>query len=224
VSRRGLIITIIWCGVALGAAVLCYFFPLFQVKPIDDDGSVRQPRANVSAPVNVTDYADELWNDRLPDAFGNAVDIEELFEAVDRDAGQARNKLARQVGLGGACFLFVRGSGHVEDVAADYCTLKIGGQSRQVRIRIEVVVGNAVRDSTGLVDVNQFANSQDFNNLSAQLNRRVETHVIAPSRESLRVGVRVGFVGCARVSDDRDFDPLSLVPVHLDIVDPQVQP
>jgi predicted lipoprotein len=177
----------------------------------------------VAAAVNVTDYADELWSDRLPHAFGNAVDIEDLFKAVARNAGQAQSEFGRQIGLGGAYFLLVRGSGHVEEVSSDYCTLKISGRSRRARIRLGVVVGNAVRDSTGLVDVNQFANSQDFNNLSADLNQRVETHVIAPSRERLRVGARVSFVGCARVSDDRDFDPLSLIPVHLDIADPEVR-
>ena len=193
----------------LGPRSFCYFFPLFRVKPIDDAGNARQSPANVAAPVNVTDYADEFWNDRLPDAFGDAVDIEELFEAVDRDAGQARSKFGRQVGLGGACFLFVRGAGQVEEVDSDYCTLKIGERSRRVRIRSGSLLGMRCGIRTGLIDVNQFANSQDFNNLSAELNQRVETHVIAPSRERLRVGARVSFVGCARVSDDRDFDPLS---------------
>jgi predicted lipoprotein len=221
VSRRSIIL---WCSAGIGAAVLCYVFPLFRVKPIDDAGHARQSSSNVAAPVDVTDYTDELWNDRLPKAFGTAVDIEELFKAVNRDGGQARNKFGRQVGLGGACFLFVRGSGQVEEVSADYCTLKIGGRSRRARIRIGVVVGNAVRDSTGLTDVNQFANSQDFNNLSVELNQRVETRVIAPSRERLRVGARVGFVGCARVRENRDFDPLSLVPVHLDVADLEVRP
>ena len=220
-SRRRVII---WCSGAIGAAVLCYFFPLFRIEPIDDAGIARQSPANTAAPVNVTDYADEFWNVRLRDAFDDAVDIEELFEAIDRDPGQARSKFGRQVGLGGACFFFVRGAGHIEEVAADHCTLRIGGGSRRACIRTGVMVGNAVRDSTGLIDVNQFANSQDFNNLSAELNQRVESHVIAPSRERLRVGARVDFVGCAQVGDDRDFDPLSLVPVHLDIEDPQVQP
>lgn len=220
-SRRSVII---WCSAGLGAAVLCYIFPIFRVKPIADAGQARKSSANVAAPVNVTDYADELWNDRLPDAFGSAVGIEELFAAVDRDVEQARSRFGRQVGLGGACFLFVRGAGHVEEVSAEYCTLKIDGRARRARIRIGVVVGSAVRDSTGLVDVNQFANSQDFNTLSARLNQRVETHVIAPVRERLRVGARVSFVGCARVSDDRDYDPLSLVPVYLDIADPEVRP
>jgi predicted lipoprotein len=224
VSRRGLIITMIWCSAALAIAVLCYFFPLFHITPIDDAGRARPPRVNVSAPVNVTDYADEWWNDRLPKAFGSAVDVEELFAAVDRDGAQARSKFGRQLGIGGACFLFIRGTGRIEEAAADYCTLKIGEGPRRVRIRTGVVVGNVVRDSTGLVDVNQFANSQDFNNLSAELNQRVENHVIAPARERLRVGARVTLVGCARVNDDGDFDPLSVVPVHLDIADREVQP
>jgi len=214
----------IWCSVGVGAAILCYSFPPFRVKPINGAGRARPSPANVAAPVNVTDYADELWKNRLPDAFDSAVDIEELLTSVDRDSEDARRRFGRQVGLGGACFLFVRGSGQVEEVTANYCTLKIGGRARRARIRIGVVVGNVVRDSTGLIDVSQFANSQDFNNLSAQLNQRVETDVIAPSRERLRVGARVRFVGCARVSDDSDFDPLGLVPVYLDIVDPEVRP
>jgi predicted lipoprotein len=221
VSRRRVII---WCGVAIGAAVLWCFFPPFRIKRIGDAGSPRPAKVSASAPVNVAEYAEEFWNDRLPGAFGNAVDIEELFAAVDLDAGQARSKFGRQVGLGGACFLFIRGTGQVEEAAADYCTLKIREGLRRVRIRTGVVVGNVVRDSTGLVDVNHFANSQDFNNVSAELNGRVEANVIAPARERLRVGARVRFVGCAAVSRDDDFDALALVPVHLDIEDAEVQP
>ena len=163
-SRRRVVI---WSSGVIGAVVFCYFYPLFRVEQIDSSGNARQSPASATAPLSVTDYADEFWNDRLPDAFGDAVDIEELFEALERDASQARSKFGRQVGLGGACFLFVRGAGRVEEVDSDYCTLKIGA-SRRVRIRSGVVVGNAVRDCTGLIDVNQFANSQDFNNLSAE--------------------------------------------------------
>lgn len=217
-------IAIIWCSVAIGAGVLFFLFPPFRVKPIDAAGGPRRSPVGTAAPENVKDYADKFWKDRLPGAFDNAVDINELFDAVDSDARQARSKFGRQVGLGGASLLFVRGAGRVKEIAPDYCTITIGRGSRSARIRTGVVVGNAVRDSTGLIDVNQFANSQDFNNLSAELNRRVETQVIAPSRRRLRVGARVRFVGCTQVRDDRDFDLLTLVPVYLHIEDHEVQP
>ena len=220
-SRRK---AIIWCGVAIIAAVLWCLFPPFRIKRIGDVGSPRPASANTTAPVNVADYAVEFWNVRLPTAFNKAVDVEELFAAVDRDASQARSKFGRQVGLGGACFLFIRGTGQVEEAAADYCMLNIDEGPRRVRIRTGVVVGNVVRDATGLIDVNQFANSQDFNNVSAELNGRVEADVIAPTRERLRAGARVRFVGCAQVSGDGDFDSLIVIPVHLDIEDAEVQP
>ena len=215
---------VIWCGVAIAVAVLWCIFPPFRIKPIGDAGGSRSASASAAPPVDVADFVEEFWKNQLPGAFGKAVDIEEVFGAVDRDAGQARSKFGRQVGIGGACFLFIRGTGQVEEAAADYCTLKIGEGPRRVRIRTGVVVGNTVRDSTGLVDVNQFANSQDFNNLSAELNGRVEANVITPARQRLRVGARVRFVGCAQVSGDGDFDALALVPVHLDIEAAEVEP
>ena len=220
-SRRRVVI---WCGAAIGAVVLWCLFPPFRIKPIRNGASPGPTPAAATSPINVADYAEEFWSDRLPAAFGNAVDIEELLDAVERDAGQVRGKYGREVGLGGACFFFIRGTGHIEEVAADYCILKIGEGARQAHVRTGVIVGNTVRDSTGLIDVNQFANSQDFNNVSAELNQRVEANVIAPSRERLRIGARVRFVGCARIGDDSDFDPLSVVPVHLDIQDDEVQP
>jgi len=204
--------------------VLWCFFPPFRIKRIGDTGIPRPVPVSTASPVSVADYAEEFWNVRLPGALNKAVDIDELFAAVDRDPGQARSKFGRQVGIGGACFFFIRGTGQVEEVAADYCTLKTDEGPRRVRIRTGVVVGNVVRDATGLVDVNQFANSQDFNNVSAMLNEQVEANVTAPSREWLRAGVRVRFVGCAQVSGDGDFDSLALVPVHLDIEDAEVEP
>ena len=56
------------------------------------------------------------------------------------------------------------------------------------------------------------------------MNRRVEVDVIAPSRDQLRIGARVNFVGCAQIGDDSDFDSLSLIPLHLNIEAPEARP
>ena len=80
------------------------------------------------------------------------------------------------------------------------------------------VFGNAIRNATGLLDVNQFANSQDFNNLSHELNMLAESKVLSPFREAVSLGAKVEFIGCAEIEDeDRDLDPLKIVPVLLEI-------
>lgn len=219
---------LIWCGVLTMAAVLCYFFPLLHIRSISDasnqDQSSLQLPASIAAPINLTDFVDEFWDVQLNDVKGKAIDIRTLFAAFEGDPQQARSEFGHQIGLGGDCFFFVRGTGEVERLKDDQCILRIGEQSRRACLALGVIVGNAVRDSTGLIDVNQFANSQDFNNLSVELNRRVEVFVVGPARKQLRVGSRVSFVGCAEIGDDGDLDPFCLVPVRLDVLDSGAQP
>lgn len=51
-----------------------------------------------------------------------------------------------------------------------------------MRLETGPVFGNVLRDGTGLLDVNDFPNSQDFNALSSEINRRVEEQVLLRSR------------------------------------------
>jgi predicted lipoprotein len=76
------------------------------------------------------------------------------------------------------------------------------------------VVDNTIREAIG-VKASDFANSQDFNAVSSELNRRVEQEVIAPNRAFLKVGMLVDFVGCAKIGGKSDLDPLGLIPIQL---------
>ncbi len=75
------------------------------------------------------------------------------------------------------------------------------------------IFGNAVRDGTGLLNVNDFPNSQDFNALSSEINRRIEQQVLPALRKAAAVGATVRFAGCAEIVDeDTDLHPLRIVP------------
>lgn len=74
-----------------------------------------------------------------------------------------------------------------------------------------------MRESLG-VKASSFANSQDFNAVSAELNRRVEQKVIAPNRPLLKPGVEVEFVGCTRIGGQSDLNPIRLIPIRLSVI------
>ena len=77
-----------------------------------------------------------------------------------------------------------------------------------------MLFGNAIRDGTGLLNVNDYPNSQDFNAISEALNHFVETRVQPQLREIAKVGATIRFVGCAEVNDEStDLKPLRVVPV-----------
>lgn len=214
---------------AVIACVLLYFFPLVRIRKLESAGtpsgdSHSQPdshagaRSATSSP-GIDAFIEFLWTERLPEAAGNASTVDDVLALAASDASDARRRFGRQVGLGGPTFFFLRGRGQIESVNEDECRLIIDGRSQRVALEIGILVSNSVRDATELVNVDDFPNSQDFNRLSAELNKRCESDVIAPIRDQLVVGITVEFVGCGEVRDDDGFDPLKLIPVQLKILE-----
>jgi hypothetical protein len=79
------------------------------------------------------------------------------------------------------------------------------------------IFGNAIRDGSGMLNVSEFPNSQDFNALSAAINRRVEESVFPALRAGAVVGAQVRFLGAAEVADPTtDLQPLRLIPVLIE--------
>ncbi|TWU25564.1 DUF2291 family protein [Bythopirellula polymerisocia] len=216
------------CAVAAG--ILLYFFPLVRIRKL---GSAATPglvsntqsepeiaAPNGTPPPQITTFVETLWSERLPQAAGNAASVDDVLAMAATDADRARSEFGREVGLGGPTFLFLRGRGRIESFNEDECHLIIEGQKQSVTLEIGILLGNAVRDATGLVSIGEFPNSQEFNRLSAELNQRCESEVISPVRDSLAVGALVEFVGCGEVRKNNDFDPLRLVPIQLNAMKP----
>ena len=144
-----------------------------------------------------------------------AVDATELLAAVQQDRQAARRTYGRSVGLGGGYYYFIAGTGRVVSVEKNSVGLSLSNGQTQVQVSLETgnIFGNAVRDGTGLLNVNDFPNSQDFNALSSEINRRIEQQVLPALRKAAAVGATVRFAGCAEIVDeDTDLHPLRIVP------------
>jgi predicted lipoprotein len=203
-----------WAVVIAAAAALCALFP--PVRVVRTGGaSATQPAAAAGGAMS----AQAFWDERLAKSLDKAVDVQQLLAEIGRDPEAARTKHARQVGLGGSYFYFVRGAGRV--VSKDVNGVGIAfaeGADPAVVLEAGPIFGNAVRDGTGLLDVNDYANSQDYNALSEDLNKLVEQRVLPALRERAAVGSEVRFTGVAEVADEStDLRPLRVVPVAVEV-------
>jgi predicted lipoprotein len=201
---------IIGATFAAGSGVLLYFIPLFHVVPITLAGK----RAD-GAPFDPVAFVDRFWADRLIPGAAGAVDAVELVTALQNDRQAARRTHGRSVGLGGASFFFLAGTGRVISVEKNSVGLSLRYGQPQVQVVLETgnIFGNTVRDGTGLLTVNDFPNSQDFNTVSSEINRHIEQQVLPALRNRAAVGATVRFVGCAEVVDeDAVLLPLRVVP------------
>lgn len=194
----------------IGLAALFHFVPLFHVVPLEE---TRQQAATTA--FDAAGFVDQLWSGPLSGAADSAVGAATLIDALQHDFENASARYGHRLGLSRHTSYLVSGQGRV--VAADDMSvlLTLDDDDRpEIVIDIGPVFGNAVRDGSGLLDVSRFANAQDFNAISAEINLRVEAITLPELQSGAKVGAVVRFAGGIEIPDGAGVPlPLTLVPV-----------
>ena len=200
------------CLIAIAALTgLCWLFPLFHVVPLKQATSEK-----MAATFNATQFAENFWTNQLHASLGKAVKADVLLNAIQSDAATAKKQFSRSIGAAENYFYFLSGSGKVVAVSDDEISLNLtGGTNAEVSLQTGLIFGNALREGTGLLDANNYPNSQDFNAISEALNHLVEMRVLPKLREQAKVGANISFAGCAEVADESvDLKPLKVIPIQ----------
>lgn len=200
------------------SSVVLYFFPLFRIVSLET--ALAEKKAETFDPKT---FAERFWKKELPASAENAIDIRELAAALAADPEAAKAKHGRTMGLGNVHYFHVRGSGTVMAVnEGKTVSLSVdSGDAVQVEFPTGIIFSNALRDSTGLIKVSNFASSRHFNDISSELNKLVEAEVLPTLREKAAPGVRLSFVGCAETAGEGKALPLTVIPVQLNIEEEQ---
>ena len=196
-------------------ALLCWFFPLFHVVPLE-----RAVKERASAAFDPAEFAEKFWSEQLLKSLDKAVKAEVLLPTIQANTAEARRKFARSVGVSESYTYFVSGKGRVVSSSDEEIAVAVteGATTVEISLRVGLLFSNAVRDGTGLLNVSDYPNSQDFNGISEALNRIIETRVLPKLRAEAKVGVKIRFVGCAEVADESsDLKPLKLVPIQAEV-------
>lgn len=201
-----------WIVGIMIAAGICWRFPLFHLVPLKTVTAEK-----VAATFNPTQFAETFWTHQLSTQFDQAVKADVLVPAIQADAAAAKKKFAHSVGLSDGYFYFVSGTGRVVAVTEDEVSLAVtaGSTNPEISLQTGLLFGNTIRDGTGLLNVNDYPDSQNFNDISAALNHIVETRVLPKLREQAKTGATMSFVGCAEVDDEAtDLKPLKVIPLR----------
>lgn len=204
---------LLWVGLVLAAFVTLYWVPLFHLVPLK-----KAREQSAARDFDAAAYVDAFWQGPLLESADRAVDATALLAALKADPSDAAKRFGHRLGLSGTASFLVSGRGEI--VAVDDDTVSIAGQPggpATVVIAGGPVFGNAIRDGSGLLDVSDFSNAQDFNALSAEINHRVEEQVWPLLEANAVVGKTVRFVGGVEFADsDGVPSSLYLVPIVIE--------
>ena len=195
------------------AAIVCWRFPLFHVVSLKTAAAEK-----AAGTFNPQDFAAAFWTNHLLPSATKAVDAKTLLAAIETSAPTAKTNYSRSVGMADGYFYFLSGTGHVIAVSDDEISLTIttdAGTNAEISLQTGLIFGNALRDGTGLLNVSDYPNSQDFNAISEALNHIVETQVLPKLRTQAKVGEKLFFAGCVEVDDESsDLKPLKIIPIQ----------
>lgn len=204
-----------WISVIFVLTFLGYMFPLFHIHSLDE---IERNRALEQ--FNPEMFTKEFWNNQLLLSSEQAVPIQTLIPLINNNPEKAKEDYSNAMGIGSLYYYFVKGSGYVKNIEENAVVIVLQKSSPNPELRIQTgkIFGNAIRDGTNLLNVSDFPNSQQFNQISMHLNRIVENEVLSSFKNKVTVGDCVDFVGCCEVvNEETDLYPLNLIPISLTI-------
>ncbi len=165
-------------------------------------------------------YARKYYDSRLKPALNNAVEINQLLALAKTNKDAAFEKHSHALGIGNIRYFLVQGTGEITGINENDVTVisKTDSTQSAIRIATEFVFGNAIRDASGLINLNEFSSTADFNNVSAEVNKIVRNEVLPPFKSAAKKGDQVHFVGAIELNRQHlKLDDIEVIPVALEL-------
>jgi predicted lipoprotein len=174
-------------------------------------------KATTPVAFDATAFSKKLWNDQLPVRINSAVGLDVLLPALQTNPGQAFDKYSNALAIGNIRYSLVQAAGRVTAVDENAVTIQAGNAT--IHLQIEYVYGNAIRDASGLVDIKNFVNTTDLNNVSEALNKQVREQVLPPFKKAVQKADSVWFAGALELNKEHvHLQELQIIPVQVKII------
>ena len=143
-----------------------------------------------SSKFDAKEYAKSYFNTKLKPSLSNAVEINQLMSFLQSNKEQTFEKYAHALGIGNIRYFLVKGEGIVTSINENDVSVlaKADTARKAIRIATEFVFGNAIRDASGKIDVNEFSNTMDFNSVSSEINKIVRAEVLPRFKANVKKG------------------------------------
>ena len=184
---------------AIGA--IFWVWPPFRIVPL------HQARtAKARGEFNAADYALKFWSERLGPTLSRAADANTFLNALRQDPKSAATEYGRTVGMSDTVYYLIGGTGTVFSVEASGVTVSLQNSEGEpdLLLKTGLLFGNTIRDATGLLNPSHFPNSQDFNEISTELNRIVEAKIIPRLKTGAVPGRRIRFVAAVELESEME--------------------
>jgi len=151
----------------------------------------------------------------MPTLIDEAPQILPLIEELETNKQKVFENYGRKLGISKTWYFMAKGEGIVDSVEEEFLLLNMGDHI-QIQLATSFIFGNAVRDASGVADIDDFVNMTDFNNVSVALNKLVKNEVVSELKNSAKPGMKIEFAGAFEMNEEKvNTNSIRVIPVSV---------
>jgi hypothetical protein len=178
---------------------------------------LSEVKASVVKQFNATAYARSYINQQLLPSATKAPEIDQLLIQLKNKPDSMFKSNSHALDIGNIRFFMTSGQGTITSMDDNNVYL-LTPNKQAVKIAIEYIFGNALRDASGIIRINDFTNTMDINNVSAEINKIVRNEVIPPFKTKVKKGSTVTFAGAFELNQQHiNLNNIEIIPVSLKV-------
>lgn len=183
-----------------------YFKPLDEIK--------AEAAAKIFDPLA---YSLDFWENKLIPNLDQAVGLNTLLNLLKSNPKEAFEKYSNALGIGNIRFFLVQDTAMVSEIDEDHVVLALENE-QFANLATDYIFGNAIRDASGQIDINEFTNTMDFNNVSSEINQLVVKNVLPAFISSVKTNDIIHFYGAIELNQEHlQLEQIEIIPIQLSI-------
>lgn len=176
-------------------------------------------KASVAKTFDASAYAHNYLDKTLPPIVNNAPEIDVLIGELKTSPAGAFTKYSHALAIGSTGFFMVKGQGKIVNMDENDVYLTTDASHTTIKIATAFVFGNAVRDASGLIKINDFASTMDLNNVSAEIDKIIRQQVVPTFKAKAKPGDHIEFTGAIELNSSHlNLADIEVMPVSLKII------
>lgn len=184
-------------------------------KRLDDLKAAR----STTGPFNAGAYANTFWTTKLLPATTKAdnsiPDLNMLITSLKTEPEKTFDQYSHALGIGNIRYFLVKGQGIVSAISPTDITVSLPNGT-ELNVATEYIFGNAARDASGLIQITEFSNTTDLNNVAAEVNEIIRKQVIPGLKATAKTGQNVQFVGAIELNRAHlHIDKIEVIPITI---------
>ena len=189
-------------------AIFVVLFFSFRIEKLDE-----YKAAKTVTTFDATSYAHDVWNNKIPAVISEAPEIVSLLKLLKTNKQEAFEDYGKKLGISKTWYFMAKGECVIDSVMDESLLVNIG-YNKKIQLATSFIFGNAVRDASEAVNIDDFINMTDFNNVSVALNKLVKEEVASQLRNSAKPGMKLQFAGAIEVNGENiSLNAIRVIPV-----------